>query len=64
MTTLDRLKQELHGTIYSRADTVRVVVGLHPLRVERATVELLAGLSIAEIVEQAGVELHLSLIHI
>ena len=60
MTTLDRLKQELHGTVYSRAETVRVVVAPHPLRTERIIITMLAGLSVAEIADQAAVETHIS----
>ena len=60
MTTLARLKQELHGSVYGQGDTVRVMIASHPLRTERVTVYLLAGLSLAEIVDQASIEVRIA----
>ncbi|KAA0970316.1 hypothetical protein FPY71_07265 [Aureimonas fodinaquatilis] len=60
MTTLQRRKQELQGNVYGSGDTVKVVVASHPLRMDRVEIIMLAGLSVAEIAEQAAVETRIS----
>lgn len=59
MTRLDRLRQELAGTVYGRGDTIRVIVAVHPLRAEKVELRLMVGLSLGEMVEQACAELNL-----
>ncbi|MCM2503068.1 fibronectin type III domain-containing protein [Aureimonas altamirensis] len=60
MSQLTKIKKELETTIYSPADTVKVIVAGHPLRAQTIEVRVLAGLTIAEIIDQAAVETHIS----
>lgn len=58
--TLQKIKTQLQGTVYTASDTVRVIVASHPLRNEKLELSLPAGLSIHELAIQSEIHTRVS----